>query len=394
MKYFPWIILTILLTTSAGCLSSDNDDDEFNWPEPTEFNCELLPEYNLECELYLEGFDTPHHSIFNPENGEMWIIYLNGYVKSWNGDSLTEIADLTSVVSRCHIEQGLLGMAFDENFNSSKLVLISYVERGDCDGPNKSDLVLASIKLGENNMLDPSTITVLRTIEQPYRNHNGGHLISIGNEQYLWGIGDGGSANDPLENGQNMNNSLGSINLFYFKDNAISAVLNESDGDNYVLHYGLRNPWRFSLGLNDTLWIGDVGQSCWEEINLVPLYDKSNLGWSIKEGFQDFEEGGECESGNVQNNDDKTYPVSVYAHENGNCSITGGFWMDRGPDSLQDGYLYGDFCTGEIWILKEIDDRWSQNLVGSSGGMIVGFGKGIGDEILVFHWTGDIVIIS
>ena len=68
--------------------------------------------------------------------------------------------------------------------------------------------------------------------------------------------------------------------------------------------------------------------------------------------------------------------------------------MDRGPDSLQDGYLYGDFCTGEIWILKETEDRWSQNLVGSSGGMIVGFGKGIGDEILVFHWTGDIVIIS
>ena len=293
------------------------------------------------------------------------------------------------------MEQGLLGMTFDEDFNTSKTVLISYIEKGSCDGPNESDLVLASIKIGENGLLDPSTISPLRSIEQPYRNHNGGHLISIGNNQYLWGIGDGGSANDPGDNGQDVSNSLGSINFFSYLNGEISPVLNNTEDDPYVLHHGLRNPWRFSLGENNMIWIGDVGQNCWEEINLVPLFERKNLGWSIKEGFQDFEEDGECYENSNQTDDELTYPVLAYGHENGNCSITGGFWMDWGPEPLQNGYLYGDFCSGNFWLLKQTNDgEWTENYVGSSGGMIVGFGRGITDELLVFHWTGDIAIIE
>jgi hypothetical protein len=274
-------------------------------------------------------------------------------------------------------------------------VLISYIEKGSCDGPNESDLVLASIKIGENGLLDPSTISPLRSIEQPYRNHNGGHLISIGNNQYLWGIGDGGSANDPGDNGQDVSNSLGSINFFSYQNGEISPVLNNSEDDPYILHHGLRNPWRFSLGENNMIWIGDVGQNCWEEINLVPLFERKNLGWSIKEGFQDFEEDDECYENSNQTDDDLTYPVLAYGHENGNCSITGGFWMDWGPEPLQNGYLYGDFCSGNFWLLKQTNDgEWTENYVGSSGGMIVGFGRGITDELLVFHWTGNIAIIE
>ena len=395
MKYFAIFVLIILCSGLTGCIDSE---DDFEWPEPTEFNCELSLDLNLECKLYMEGFETPHHSISNPENEEIWIIYLNGFVKSWDGEELEEIADLSSFVNRCHIEQGLLGMAFDEDFNTSKTVLISYIEEGDCDGPNDSDLILASIKLGESGLLDPSTISSLRTVEQPYRNHNGGHLISIGDNQYLWGIGDGGNANDPENNGQNRSNSLGTINLFSYENGEISPVLNNSEDDPYILHHGLRNPWRFSLGEDNMIWIGDVGQNCWEEINLVPLFERKNLGWSLKEGFQYFDEDGDCyeeDDHEDHSDDDLTYPVVAYGHENGNCSITGGFWMDWGPKSLQNGYLYGDFCSGEIWLLKETDDgKWKENYVGSSGGMIVGFGRGIADEILIFHWTGDIVLIE
>ena len=213
----------MLCSGLTGCMASDSED-EFEWPEPTEFNCEMSLDFNLECKLYMEGFETPHHSILNPENGELWIIYLNGFVKSWDGEKLGEVADLSPLVNRCHMEQGLLGMAFDEDFNTSRIVLISYVEEGSCDGPNDSDLVLASMKVGENGLLDQSTISPLRTIEQPYRNHNGGHLISIGNNQYLWGIGDGGSANDPEDNGQDKNNSLGSINFFLYKNGTMSLL--------------------------------------------------------------------------------------------------------------------------------------------------------------------------
>ena len=101
-----------------------------------------------------------------------------------------------------------------------------------------------------------------------------------------------------------------------------------------------------------------------------------------------------CDENIVQSDDNLTYPIAIYGHENGNCSITGGFWMDWGPELLQNGYLYGDFCSGEIWLLKEIGGEWKQNYIGSSGGMIVGFGRGIADEVLVFHWTGDIVLIE
>ncbi len=397
MKKFAIFVIAILCSGFTGCISSDSNDG-FEWPEPTEFNCELSLDYDLECKLYMEGFETPHHSISNPETEELWIIYLNGYVKSWDGEELDEVADLSSFVNRCHMEQGLLGMVFDEDFNTSRTLLISYIEEGSCDGPNDSDLVLASIKIGESGLLDPSTISPLRVIEQPYRNHNGGHLISIGNNQYLWGIGDGGNANDPMNNGQNNSNSLGSINLFSYLNGEISPVLNNTENDPYVLHHGLRNPWRFSLGDNNMIWIGDVGQNCWEEINLVPLFERKNLGWSLKEGFQYFDEDGDCyeeDDQDAHSYDDLTYPVFTYGHENGNCSITGGFWMDWGPESLQKGYLYGDFCSGEIWLLKETaDGKWKENYVGSSGGMIVGFGRGIADEVLVFHWTGDIVIIE
>jgi len=92
--------------------------------------------------------------------------------------------------------------------------------------------------------------------------------------------------------------------------------------------------------------------------------------------------------------DDLTGPVVTYPHSDGNCSITGGFWMDWGPDDLSSGYIYGDFCSGSMWILKEENGSWNESYIGSSGGMIVGFGKGLEGELLVFHWTGEIVHIE
>tara|TARA_B100001996_G_scaffold56695_1_gene40215 strand:+ start:1016 stop:2200 length:1185 start_codon:yes stop_codon:yes gene_type:complete len=388
------ILVSLLMLSSGitGCLS--NSEDEYVWPEPLEpIECEFSGEYELECDLYIQDSDISHYSITNPENGELWIIYLNGFVKSWNGEALSKVGDLSSIVSRCHMEQGLLGMAFDEDFINSRIVLISYVEEGGCIGPNESDLILASVLITEEGEIDISTITILREVKQPYRNHNGGHLLGIGDNRYLWGIGDGGSGDDPHENGQNSSNSLGTINLFSFQNNVISPVITDSDGDPYVLHYGLRNPWRFSMDNNGMLWIADVGQNCWEEINLASIAGQMNFGWSMKEGFQDFESNEGCNDNRADTVDNLTYPVSVYGHNNGNCSVTGGFWMDWGPEPLQGGYVYGDFCSGSIWILKESNNGWEGHYVGTSSGMIVGFGKGLGDELLIFHWTGEIILI-
>ena len=170
----------------------------------------------------------------------------------------------------------------------------------------------------------------------------------------------------------------------------------DSENENsYILHYGLRNPWKFDVGPNEELWIADVGQNCWEEINLVNLVNKSNLGWSEKEGFSDFSEGGSCEGGVVSENNEYTDPVFVYGHNNGNCSITGGFWIENTIISDHGGYLFGDFCSGSLWILSnDVNHTWKETYLGNVGGLIVGFGQGANGELLVFFWTGEIIQIT
>ena len=374
-----------------GCFGGDSDDG-FDWPDPASDGCHM--DYDLECSTLLQLGETAHHSLINPLDGKMWIIFLGGMIKSWDGENLEDVADLSDLVSRCHMEQGLLGISFDSDYVESKIVLLSYVEDGTCEGENQSDLVLSSAKIGDSGVMDMDSITVLKRIEQPYRNHNGGYLLHVGNGNYLWGVGDGGSANDPHGNGQDPSNPLGTIQLFEFRGNEIVAVLDNSTGDPFVLHYGLRNPWRFDVSDDGDLWIADVGQNCWEEVNLVTLDKRSNLGWGDREGFQEFYEGVSCTEEKGESDIDVTDPILAYPHQEGNCSITGGYWMDWGPESLRNGYIYGDFCTGSIWIIEEIDGEWTETKIGNSGGMIVGFGEGINGEIIVFHWTGDIVEIS
>jgi len=351
-------------------------------------------DYDLECSTLLQLGETAHHSLINPLDGKMWIVFLSGMIKSWDGENLEDVADLSDLVSRCHMEQGLLGISFDSDYVESKIVLLSYVEDGTCEGENQSDLVLSSAKIGDDGVMDMDSITILKRIEQPYRNHNGGYLLHVGNGNYLWGVGDGGSANDPHGNGQDPSNPLGTIQLFEFRGNEIVAVLDNSTGDPFVLHYGLRNPWRFDVSDDGDLWIADVGQNCWEEVNLVTLDKRSNLGWGDREGFQEFYEGVSCTEEQGESDIDVTDPILAYPHQEGNCSITGGYWMDWGPESLRNGYIYGDFCTGSIWIIEEIDGEWTETKIGNSGGMIVGFGEGMNGEIIVFHWTGDIIEIS
>ena len=265
------LLICSILLSSMGCLS--NNDDGFDWPDPTNFECNMAFE-ELKCTDYIQGTETPHHSVINPLNGEVWIVYLNGFVKSWDGEDLNWVADLSGIVNRCHMEQGLLGLDLESDFENTKTVLVSFIEEGKCEGDNQSDLILASLELNEYGLLDLDSLTVLKRISQPYRNHNGGHLLNIGDNRFLWGIGDGGSAHDPLLNGQNSSNPLGSIYYFSYENNTIAPVMEDQGGDPFVLHYGVRNPWRFDLDPNGGLWIADVGQACWEEVNLVNLTGK------------------------------------------------------------------------------------------------------------------------
>ncbi len=389
-----WAIISLLIVTCpfAGCLS---DGDEFVWPEPESWDCSIQASFNLSCYVYLEDFSSPILTLEHPISDEIWIVELSGHIHSWNGEEVSAVADLSSIVSNCHVEQGLLGLAFANVSEDSQMVLLSYVEEGVCEGPNESDLVLSSAILDSDGTIDMSSMKMVKTVEQPFRNHNGGHLLNIGNDEYLWGLGDGGSGYDPDGNGQDPHTELGSIIYFSFSGGEISPVLEGSTGDPFVLHHGLRNPWRFDLDNKNRLWIADVGQNCWEEVNLVSMDSQANLGWAEMEGSHLVDSSTPCgDSDENDSLDGFTMPIASYPHAGGNCSITGGFWMDWGPDDLREGYLFGDFCSGSIWVLKEENGEWIQNYIGSSGGMIVGFGKGLNGELLAFHWTGEIVHIG
>ena len=393
MKIPTLIAILVLTTPLSGCIANE---DSFIWPEAESWDCSIEVDFNLSCSIYLEDFKSPVLSIIHPYSDELWIVEQTGEISSWDGSMIIQIANISALVSDCHVEQGLLGLAFDDDFENSGAILLSFVEKGSCDGPNDSNLVLAQAKVGTDGKLEASSIEVLIEIVQPYRNHNGGHLLGIGNNQFLWGIGDGGSGFDPDGNGQDPSTKLGSILIFSFFDGEVYPVLDDPVGDPFVLHYGLRNPWKFDMDDNGGLWIADVGQNCWEEVNLVGISDSENLGWPVMEGFHFTENGGSCDGKDSDEIESDGYalPIMEYPHSGGNCSITGGLWLDSGPQDLVNGYVFGDFCSGSIWIIRDFEGEWETQYVGSSGGMIVGFGQNVEGNLLIFLWTGEIIHIQ
>ncbi len=403
-------IITFLLISSclSGCFSEDEVEVEVEeegkkswWPDRVENNCSATEgpvvnsrgNYQLQCSLYLEGNSTPILTLNHPIEDAIWIVDLSGEIISWDGEQQTNVANISQIISRCHNEQGLLGMAFDEDFENTGMVILSYTEQKACESDEKENVVFSHAKV-ENGEIVMDSIEVLIEVQKDKQNHNGGHVMSIGNNHYLWSLGDGGSSFDPDGNGQNRTTKLGTIQLIQYENGSVSPVGNNSTEEDYTLHYGLRNPWRFDVDSVGNLWIADVGQNCYEEVNMVPVYQSSNFGWSEREGFHEMKRDGGCYEEIAETNLEFTDPVIEYPHENGNCSITGGYWMDWGPDSLRDGYIYGDFCTGQIWIIKNVEGAWVNEDVANIETMIVGFGRGVNDELLIFSWAGNIYEID
>ena len=393
------IALFLLTCTLSGCFGDEEEKKEdkpgFVWPEQVEKACNISNDTGLVCDFYLGVNSTPVLTMDDPNSDAIWLLDLDGMITKWEqspDQSLPiqtgVVADLTSVVSRCHIEQGLLGMEFDEDYENTGRVLLVYNDNRTCESAKDSNVVLAHAKIIDGE-LDIDSLEILIEVSKVNRNHNGGNILSIGDNRYVWSIGDGGSGFDPYGNGQDPSTPLGTIQLVHYEN---ETVVPENDTNNlsYTLHYGLRNPWRIDYDPQGNLWIADVGQLCYEEVNVVPVMESSNFGWSEREGFHDVDEENGCNENRSQPDPKFQDPVIQYSHANNNCSIIGGFWMDWGPSQLRDGYVYGDFCSGHIWTAKYIDGNWTEVEVGNVGTMIVGFGKGVNDELLIFSWAGGI----
>jgi glucose/arabinose dehydrogenase len=240
-------------------------------------------------------------------------------------------------------EQGLLGLAFHPDYETNGRFFINYT---DVNG----DTVVAEVQTSDDpNRAEEGSVQPLLQIDQPFANHNGGQL-AFGPDGYLYiATGDGGSAGDPQGNGQDTGALLGKL-LRIDVDSGDPYGIPEDNpfasggGAPEVWAYGLRNPWRFSFDSNtDDLWIADVGQGEFEEINRARRARGGlNYGWNVMEGTQCFKGGG-CDQS------DKVLPISGYTHDLG-CSVTGGY-VYRGKDSpgLTGGYIFGDYCSGTIW---------------------------------------------
>lgn len=292
--------------------------------------------------------------------------------------------NVSSIITTAGSEQGLLGLAFHPNYAANGKFYINYTNTA---GDTR---VVQYVRSSTNpDTANNLAVATLLSVDQPYSNHNGGHL-AFGPDGYLYvGLGDGGSGGDPDENGQDPLALLGKMLRLDVERHPLPPVDNpyvgHADTLDLIWAIGLRNPWRFNFDRgNGDLYIADVGQNMWEEINFQPSASagKENYGWDDMEGAHCYEPSSGC------NQSGKTMPIHEYSHSNG-CSITGGF-VYRGcaiPD-LQGTYFYADYCNGRIWTLVMSGGVATNHLertaeLGSSGINVSSFGEDAKGELYI-----------
>ena len=279
-------------------------------------------------------------------------------------------------------EQGLLGLAFHPSFPDDPRLFLNYTDRS-------GTTTVSSFTVGDDpDRTDPGTEIEILRIAQPYANHNGGAL-AFGPDGFLYiATGDGGAGGDPHDNGQRLDTLLGKIlridvdatagdRAYGIPDD--NPFVDDPDAEPEIFLTGLRNPWRISFDrATGDLWIGDVGQGRWEEVNVARAGEAGlNFGWRRMEGRECFEGAG-C--------DDSAFalPVSVYNHDLG-CSITGGaVYRGTAVPGLVGGYLYADYCSGNVWVLdpsRERDTASNGRLVLESGRSISAIGEDQAGEL-------------
>lgn len=276
-----------------------------------------------------------------------------------------DIQDLTEARG----EQGLLSMAFHPKYATNHRFYVDYTD-------NQGDTRVVEYRARPGR--SPQRVRELLFVDQPYANHNGGQL-EFGPDGYLYvGMGDGGSAGDPQNRAQNPSSQLGKL---------LRADVSQARPRWEMVALGLRNPWRFSFDRKTgNLYIGDVGQNEWEEIDFTPRSSSGleNYGWDVYEGDHTYEDKQPGQGKLV-------FPAYEYSHDDG-CSVTGGY-VYRGSriPAAQGRYFFGDYCSGTVWSLvirngKASDVRRHSFRVDS----LASFGEGVGGQLYLVSNEGTI----
>ena len=351
---------------------------------------------HIKLTLLATGLSSPVFAIGARDgSGRVFIVEKTGKIRIQKSGKVlkTPFLDISSSVSRGS-EQGLLGLAFHPNFKSNGKLYVNFTR---LDGAT----VIREYRVSTTNpnVVVPSSKRLLLRIAQPYANHNGGG-IAFGPDGYLYiGMGDGGAGGDPQNRAQNLASLLGKMLRIDvngtsgsrpYRIPASNPFVGKAGFDG-IWQYGLRNPWRWSFDrATGALWIGDLGQENWEEIDRVAKTSSGagkglNWGWDILEGFH-------CYPASVSscNTSGKASPLLEYPHSGSRCAVTGGY-VYRGSriPALVGGYVFADYCSGEIWVVPaNAAAPATPTLLLNTGLLISSFGESATNELLVTDLAG------
>jgi len=349
----------------------------------------------LALEQVTNGLDAPIGIVAAGDgSGRLFILERAGRIRVVEADGSLRPEPFVDLSARILSggERGLLGLAFHPDFAANGRLFVHYSRAGD------GATVLAELHANAaRTSADPDSQRVLLTQTQPYANHNGGQL-AFGPDGYLYlGLGDGGSGGDPLGNAQNTDVLLGKIlRLDVDAQPAADKVyaipadnpfapggVRPGQGAPEVWAFGLRNPWQFSFDARaGDLYIGDVGQGSWEEIDRQPSDSSGgeNYGWNVMEGRHCYRDG--CDQAPY------VKPIAEYSHDEG-CSVTGGkVYRGTAQPGLVGIYVFGDYCSGRLFTLQVDEGTVSPKVVLESGLGITAFGTGEDGELYLADVSG------
>lgn len=337
---------------------------------------------NITLQSFATGFDSPVE-ITNAGDSRLFVVQKGGLIRILNSNgtvNTTPFLNLSSIITT-NGERGLLGLAFHPNYGTNGYFFVNYTNLS-------GNTVIARYSVNSVNPdIANTTGTILMTIAQPYSNHNGGS-IKFGSDGYLYiGMGDGGSAGDPDNRAQNINDNLGKMLRIdvnstiapYYTIPTTNPFVGVA-GNDEIWAIGLRNPWKFSFNRsNGDLWIADVGQSSVEEINKIvnPLPNTGiNLGWRCYEGNSTYNTSGCAPAGTM------TFPFAQYARSGGACSVTGGyFYTGSAYPNFQNHYFFTDYCDDKIRMVNSAGVITTTTSF--SGNNFVTFGEDMNGELYI-----------
>ena len=362
------------------------------------------PAFTLGLEQINAGFNLTFPLFLTAPPGDMlrlFVVEKGGLIKivdRTNNTLIGTFLDISGLVSKGG-EQGLLGLAFDPQYNMNRRFYVSYT-----DLTGNSVIARYLVSLNNANQAVSTADRILLTVSQPFTNHNGGMIAFGPADNFLYiALGDGGDANDPNDRAQNTGVLLGKLlridvsqgtqapNLEYAipPDNPFVNVA----GADEIWSYGLRNPWRFSFDRQTRdLYVADVGQGAKEEVNASTFASGAgkgiNYGWKIMEGTICRPPTMMCDMTGL------TLPVAEYDHSNGACSITGGYvYRGNSVPALQGTYFYGDFCARFVRSFKLVNGVATEEASWpalSPGGNITSFGEDAAGELYIMTSGGSL----